>query len=248
MKRVLLIANSFGEDGVRYLYGISRLGGEEIKVVTLFVGGCSLYRHYRNMLSEKDVYHLYVNGTETGFDVSLKEALLSDEWDVVTFQQGSAFSGIYESYLPYLKELSAYVKKHAPAAKQYIHATWGWSDAAIARSKVKRYNSSEEMYALADEAYKKAAKEISADGYIPSTAVMSKLYRAVGDAAYKDGQHSSLGIGRYALALAWYMTLFDKGIDGLEFRDFDVPVSDEEIQIAERCAKEAVKENNYKKI
>ena len=32
----------------------------------------------------------------------------------------------------------------------------------------------------------------------------------------------------------------------LVYRDFDVPVSDEELAIAERCAKEAVAENDCK--
>ena len=53
MKKILAISNSFGVDANRYLYGIARAAKEEIRVVTLYIGGCSLYRHYRNMLSEE---------------------------------------------------------------------------------------------------------------------------------------------------------------------------------------------------
>ena len=56
MKKILVIGNSFGEDAVRYLYGIARAAKDEVKVAMLFIGGCSLYRHYRNMISEEKVY------------------------------------------------------------------------------------------------------------------------------------------------------------------------------------------------
>ena len=247
MKKILVISNSFGQDANRYLYGICRSAGEEIKVVTLYIGGCTLYRHYRNMLSDEAAYVLHVNGVDTGFKVSLKEALLNDEWDIVTFQQASPKSGDYESYEPFLTELSAYVKKLVPKAKQYIHAIWGWSDSKLALSHLP-YETAKQMYAADHAAYKKAAVAISADGYIPATAAMEKLYARLGDAAYRDGFHANLGSARYMLALVWYMTLFGKdNIDAVSFSDFDIPVTDEEKKIAEACAIAAVKENNYGK-
>ncbi len=103
------------------------------------------------MLSEARAYVLHINGMDTGFYVSMKEALLADEWNIITFQQASGSSGKYDSYTPYLKELSEYAKKHAPAAKQYIHAIWGWSDAKCAAA---GYETSDEMFAAADVAYK----------------------------------------------------------------------------------------------
>lgn len=248
MKKILAISNSFGVDANRYFYGISRAAGEEVKSVTLYIGGCSLYRHYRNMLSDERAYTLHVNGIDTGFKVSLKEALLSDEWDIVTFQQSSGHSPIYETYLPYLPELSKYVKKLAPAAKQYIHAIWAWPDDSVQTSCLRlEFETNKQMSAADHIAYKKAAKEISADGFIPSTAAMEKLYERVGSAAYRDKSHANLGFARYMLGCVWYMTIFGKSnMDGVTFRDFDVPVTDEEIAIAEKCAIEAVSENDYK--
>lgn len=190
------------------------------------------------MLSEARAYVLHANGMDTGFYVSLKEALLADEWNIITFQQSSPLSGKYESYSPYLKELSAYAKKLAPAAKQYIHAIWGWSDDAVLQSTATDYKTSDEMFA--------AAKDIAADGYIPAGSLMQKLYKEIGNKAYRDGHHASYGVGRYALALVWYMTVFGKSIDGLVYRDFDLPVTGDELIAAEKCAKEAVAENNYK--
>lgn len=247
MKKILAISNSYGVDATRYLYDICRKAGEKVKVVTLFIGGCSLYRHYRNMISDERAYALFVNGTDTGFKVSLSEALLSDEWDVVTFQQASAESPFYERYLPFLPELSEYVKELAPFAKQYIHAIWAWADERVKLSELK-FETNKEMVAADHVAYKKAAKEISADGFIPATAAMEKLYERVGSAAYRDNSHANFGFGRYMLGCVWYMTIFGKSnMDGVTFRDFDVPVTDEEIAIAEQCAIEAVSENGYSK-
>ncbi len=248
MKKILAISNSFGVDANRYFYNICRTAGEQVKVVTLYIGGCSLYRHYRNMLSEDKAYDLHVDGIDTGFKVSLKEALLSDEWDIVTYQQVSTLSGDYGSYLPYLPELVKYVKKLAPAAKHYIHAIWARSDAWIAGRQDCKYKTSAEMYAADHKAYKMAAKEISADGYIPATAAMEKLYAILGEGAYRDGGHANYGSARYMLGLVWYMTIFGKtDVDAVNYNDFDVPVTEEEKKIAEECAIEAVLENDYSK-
>jgi hypothetical protein len=245
MKKVLAITNSFGVDANRYLYGIARSAGESIKIVTLYIGGCSLYRHYRCMLSEDKAYELHVDGINTGFKVSLKEALLSDEWNIVTYQQVSSLSGDYESYQPFLSLLDAYVKKFAPKAKRYIHAIWAWCDANVAKGNVP-YALSTEMFAAHDAVYHKVAAEISAEGYIPSCAAMEKLYDRVGDAAYRDGKHANFGYARYMLGLVWFMTLYGRrDIEGVCYGDFDVSVTDEEKRIAEECAVAAVIENTY---
>lgn len=248
MKKILLISNSFGVDATRYLYGIARKAGEEVSVACLFVGGCSLYRHYRNMLSEEAAYQLHYNGHATPFRLSIKEALLADEWDIVTFQQASPKSGDFSTYEPFLTELSAYVKKYAPGAKQYIHAIWAWSDARLSLKAEAPYKTSAEMFAADHKAYAEAARAINADGFIPCTAAMEKLYSRIGDDTYRDGGHASHGVGRYMLALVWFGTLFGKSVEGIGFRDLDVEVSDEYIEIAERCAAEAIAENTYKKV
>ena len=48
---ILAIGNSFSQDATRYLQKIARADGEKISVINLVIGGCSLERHYLNMLS-----------------------------------------------------------------------------------------------------------------------------------------------------------------------------------------------------
>ena len=90
--RVLSISNSFGVDATRYLHQIARSAGVKLEVCTLYIGGCPLELHYRNMLGDKEAYDLYFNGFTTGMKCSLDDALLSGRWDVISFQQASPVS------------------------------------------------------------------------------------------------------------------------------------------------------------
>ena len=124
--QILAIGNSFSSDATRYLHGIARAGGVPLQVTNLYIGGCSLERHFRNMHSDARAYDLQCNGHSTGFSVSLSEALLNRPWDVITLQQVSHLSGIPGSYEPYFSKLLQYVKAAQPEAKIFFHETWAY--------------------------------------------------------------------------------------------------------------------------
>ena len=96
--KILCIGNSFSCDATRYLHQIARSQKEAWQISNLYIGGCSLEQHYRNMLRENEAYGLQINGNLSGFYVSLKEALLNRPWDVITIQQASHFSFNKETY------------------------------------------------------------------------------------------------------------------------------------------------------
>ena len=123
---ILAIGNSFSQDALRYLHNIAKSDNYDLTVVNLYIGGCPLSQHYKNMLEDNKTYLMEFNGQETLFYVSIKEALLSRDWDYISLQQVSNQSIDYETYQPYLIELSAYIKKYAPKAKQIIHQTWSY--------------------------------------------------------------------------------------------------------------------------
>lgn len=239
MKKILFVSNSFGVDATRYLYGVCRGAGKKVKVVTLYIGGCSLYRHYRNMLSEEKAYDYYINGMASGLKVSLKEALLSDEWDAVCTQQCSPDSGDPESYFPYLPALAEYFRRHAPKAKLYLQRTWSFAE-GCPRFEKTAFTTREEMIPAIRECYGKAAEAVQADGVIPGLEAMNLLYGAVGDAAYRDGFHASLGLGRYTLACLWFRYFFRTDPACSTFGDFDVEMTEEEILLARQISGEAL--------
>ena len=216
--QILAIGNSFSEDAVRYLHGIARKAGDKIKVVNLYIGGCTLEQHFRNMLSEERAYELHVNGERSGFHVSLREALLNRAWDVITLQQGSPKSTKYESFQPYLGELSAYVRRLCPKAQQIIHQTWAYEDGS-AKLEALDYMTSTDMLASLKKAYDKAAAEIEADDLIPSGELFGLLLDSGIERLHRDTFHASLGVGRYALALLWYAVLTGNDIGDDDFAD-----------------------------
>lgn len=237
---VLAIGNSFSEDATRYLHQIARADGERINVVSLYIGGCSLERHYRNMLSDLRAYELQYNGQKTGFPVSLSEALLNREWDVVTIQQQSSRSASKETFYPYVTDLVAFIKKCVPKAKIYFHQTWAYEDESKMLLELTPYKSFKEMADSVINTYSEVAQEQNADGIIPCGEVMAALLDNGIPKIHRDTFHASLGIGRYALALTWYKTLTGRSVLENTFSDFDEPISDADIATIKRCVEKVV--------
>lgn len=229
--KVLAISNSFGDDATHYLHQIARAAGESIDTATLYIGGCPLDLHFRNMMSGREDYQLIYNGSVTGFKVSLEQALLSNNWDVITLQQASIKSPKPETYTPYAQELYDYVKTIQPKAKILIHQTWAYED-GYERMEKMGYASAKEMFADIEKAYQICADEIGADGIIPSGKVLMTLLDKGIEKVHRDKCHASFGLGRYALALLWFRMLTGKSVADNTFCDFDEPIPDDQIGIA----------------
>ena len=240
--QILAIGNSFSQDAVRYLHKIARKAGDKLTVVNLYIGGCTLERHFRNMHTGERAYELEINGERSGFFVSLKEALLNRAWDVVTFQQGSPKSTNYDTYQPYLGELSAYVRQLCPKAKQVIHQTWAYEAGSEKLTVLMGYSDPAQMTADIVAAYAEAAASIGADAIIPSGALMAKMSANGMEKVHRDTFHASLGAGRYALALLWYGVLTGKDVSADGFADFDVAVTEAERESVIRSVCEILKE------
>lgn len=232
---ILSIGNSFSCDAQRYLHKIAKADGVLINSFNLYIGGCSLSRHYRNMLSEKREYTLEMNGDSTGFNVSLKEALLNRNWDVITLQQASIESPNYNSYQPYLEKLAEYVRLCVPKAKIVIHQTWAYEQDSERLNNTAGYSDYRDMLNDIKEAYQKAAQDIRADFTIPSGEVFGALLENGIEKVHRDTYHASRGLGRYAIGLTWYKFLTGNDIAKNTFANFDEEISDEEITIAKKC-------------
>ena len=229
--KILSIGNSFSQDAHRYLYELAKKDGTALKLVNLYIGGCSLRTHYLNMLDDKTAYSFEFNGKSTGIAVSLRQVLASDDWDVITLQQASHLSWDWESYQPYLNELLAYVRKYCPHSKIYLHETWAYENGCERLQKINGYANAREMYGDLKKAYKKAAKEIQADGIIPSGTAMLKASEMGIEKVHRDMCHASKGAGRYLLALTWYKTLTGHDIIGNNFAELDEEITQEEREI-----------------
>lgn len=235
---VLSIGNSFSCDAQRYLHQIAKADGVAIHSVNLYIGGCPLSKHYRNMHSEKQEYLLEVNGISTGFYVSLKEALLNRDWDVITVQQVSSQSPNYDTYQPYLDGLVEYIRRLVPKARIAVHQTWAYEQGSKRLNEELKYSDYKDMLCDIVKACQKAAEHIHADYVIPSGAVFGAMLENGIEKIHRDTFHASLGLGRYALGLIWYKTLTGNDVFDNAFCDFDEEVPAEQIAIAKKCVQE----------
>ena len=233
--RILTIGNSFSEDATRYLAQIARTEGENFEVVNLMIGGCSLERHYRNMLDDKKDYFLMFNGVNTWFFMTLREALMSREWDVITIQQVSHLSFKKETYYPYITKLVDYIRSCQPKAKLYFQETWAYEDGSDRLLHMAGYNTHKAMLSDIQKTYKEVADAEKIDGIIPSGTLFGMMLDKGIKQIHRDTFHASLGLGRYALGLLWFRMLTGKSVSENSFSDLDQPANNDEIAIAKTC-------------
>lgn len=237
--KVLSIGNSFSQDAHRYLYRIAKSEGTQLKAVNLYIGGCALHRHFININNDAKAYELEFNGQPTGFNVSVKEALQSDMWDVITLQQVSQLSTDYSTYQPYLNALVEYIDFHSPKSEIMLHQTWAYEDGSGKLCDQMGYSHASDMLADIISAYNQAADDIGGARIIPAGETMLALSEATGTSVHRDTFHADLGFGRYALGLTWYEMLTGNRPEK-DFFDFDVEVNEKLAAVSRKVAHEAV--------
>lgn len=242
MLKILSIGNSFSQDAQRYLHGIARAEGVEMKCMNLYIGGCSLERHWENIQENKDAYNFEINGYSTGIFISAEEALKSDQWDFVTLQQVSSKSISWDTYSPYVKDICNFVHKTVPEAKLLVHQTWAYEDDSQRLKEELGYRQSREMFLDLKNAYEKMAKEMGGVPIIPSGQAFEYAKKLGIGKIHRDTFHAAYGAGRYLLGLVWYMTLTGNPVTA-EFNDLDEPVTQNQRQILLKAAERACRLN-----
>ena len=99
--KVLSIGNSFSRNAQTYLHKIAEADGVDMIVANLYIGGCPLELHWMNASTDNKAYLYTKTYVEPREAATIKEALIDEEWDYVTFQQKSGYSGLVETYFPY---------------------------------------------------------------------------------------------------------------------------------------------------
>ena len=219
--RILAIGNSFSDDGTEYLPALlENLNVENVEVARLYVGGCTLEQHvnfYDNSEAAYKFYHSKAGENkwvENPEKVTMQYALAMGEWDIITMQQASGFSGMYDSYTPYLGRLIEAVKKAQPQAELVWHMTWSYSSDSNHKHYKHYNNDQQQMNSAIDNCLHTLLAEFDEiERIVPSgTAVKSLRKSAINNYPKdltRDGFHMGHGAGRYALACTWYETLVE---------------------------------------
>ena len=219
--RILAIGNSFSQDAVeQYLHELAEAEGISTIIGNMFIGGCSLERHVKNARDNAPAYAYRKIGTdgkkrEKG-KMSLETVLADEDWDYVSLQQASPFSGMYETYEASLPELIEYVKARLPKkTKLMLHQTWAYASTSR-HSGFKNYNCNQlTMYQAIADAVKKAAKANKIKIVIPSgTAIQNARTSFIGDHLNSHGYHLDVKIGRYTAACTWFERIFKHNVVG----------------------------------
>ncbi len=119
--KILCIGNSFSIDTMQYVYQILQdLGIQNVTLGNIHKPGCPVGTHYTNIKEDNAAYTFYYNDNgkwkPTG-NYTIKQALLLEDWDFISFQQKSGYSGKPNSdYFANLQPLADEVRKIEPNA------------------------------------------------------------------------------------------------------------------------------------
>jgi beta-glucosidase len=242
--RVLAIGNSFSEDAVENnLHELGMAQGTCIVVGNLYIGGCPLQRHWKNAETDAPAYRyrkVKADGSRQQLDnTPLSTALKDEPWDYISMQQASGYSGQYETFEPYLKNLIAYVKKLAPRAKIIWHETWAYQHNSTHGAFPSYGCNQTTMFNRIVEAAQQAMKDNGIKIVVPSgTAIQDARTTFIGDNMNRDGYHLNKSYGRYTAACTWVETLTGKSVVGNSYKPQGV--SDDLARAAQLSAHAAV--------
>ena len=210
---ILAIGNSFSRDATAYLHDVCESMGIPAHVVNLYIGGCSLERHWSNIERSERAYQYQENGVVTDRYVSIDEVLHSKPWDFIVTQQASHDSGWPDTYEPFAGLLTDYLRKEVPEARICLQQTWAYEPDSDHSAFIRYHRDQQEMYDRSRACYRAAADKhqlllIPCGDVIQSLRKHPEFNPAEGGISIcRDGFHMHFLYGRYALACTWAAAL-----------------------------------------
>lgn len=242
MLKVLCIGNSFSDDSALRLHEVLNDLGVSFKLGILYIGGCSLAMHLNNLETNAPAYEYRTNSGgewETVFNHTIKDAVKSEDWDIITFQQASYDSGIPSSYDDLAKILPI-VRSYNESAKFLWLMTWAYPNGSP-HGGFSHYNHNQAtMYeSITDAVQTKILPNPKFSLVVPiGTAIQNARTSFFKDTLNRDDCHLSLDVGRYIAAVTFAMALgFD--VDKLSFVPETAPEKTREVAL--ESAKNAYK-------
>lgn len=244
--KVLAIGNSFSEDAIEnYLYDLAKAANKKIIIGNMYIGGASIALHVNNAKENKASYDYRktnLDGTKVATkNVSIEQAIKDEDWDYISLQQASPYSGQYNTIIEELPQLITYVQTIKPEqAKLLYHQTWAYQQDSKHKGFANYNNSQADMYKAIVLATKKIDKSKEFAIVIPAgTAIQNARTSSLGDTYTRDGYHLQLDYGRFTAACAWYEELFNLDVRKNSYKPEKVTA--EQAKIAKEAAHKAVK-------
>lgn len=244
--KVLAIGNSFSEDGIEnYLYDLAKAENKKIIIGNLYIAGASLELHVKNASEDKSSYNyrkISVDGSKSATkDISISKAIMDEDWDYISLQQASPYSGQYDIIIKSLPTLVEYVNRlKLPKSKLIYHQTWAYQKDSEHKGFANYNKSQQQMYAGIVDATKKIEKSKVFNFIVPAgTAIQNARTSTIGDKYTRDGYHLQLDYGRFTAACTWFEMLFQRDVRTNTYKP--EKVSELQAKIAKEAAHKAVK-------
>tara|TARA_R110000868_G_scaffold259361_3_gene517183 strand:- start:10767 stop:12398 length:1632 start_codon:yes stop_codon:yes gene_type:complete len=228
--KVLAIGNSFSQDATEFLWEIAdNYGIQDVIIGNMYIGGMDLEGHWANAESNSPSYTYYLKTNEvwnTSENVSIKDAILSQDWDIITIQQVSGKSGREDTYDPYLNNLISYIQdiETQKTPRLAWHMTWAYQQNSTHNDFV-HYNSDQlTMYNSIINTVKDVIEPNENISFtIPAgTAIQNIRSSYMGDKLTRDGYHLSVDRGRFTAGLTWFKTITEFDISNITYRPIGV--------------------------
>lgn len=245
--KILFVGNSFAVDTMEHAANIAlSMGVPKVKFGTLYVGGCSIRKHYSHAMEDSAAYIYYLNegeGWHSTPDQKISDAVKSEDWDWIVIQHGTADMSRYTSCESYdkLSPLIEYLRGLAPSHTRIaFNLTW-LGESTNQHHEIVSY---EGNMALMREKLVEVTREMvvnnpDVDLLIPTgTAIENARTSRIG-LLTRDCYHLSVDKGRYIAGLALISTI--TGIDAGKISWAPKNVDDYAVRVAIESVKNAQK-------
>jgi hypothetical protein len=219
--KVLMIGNSFSICTLKEMPSIAKSMNLKLDLASLYIGGCSLKRHWNNVVASTNAAFKPYRFDRTADGVEIKTrkvsnipaALAMDKWDIVTIQQVSSDSWNLDSFYPYGDLLVEKIRELAPQAKIVVQETWSYPPW---NKRLKKFGFDHiEMYTRLKKAYASFAKKHSFDVIPVGTAAE---FVDVRDELFTKPDFHFNGQGMYLQGLVWTAKLFGVDVRKCEYK------------------------------
>ncbi|MBR3969030.1 MAG: DUF4886 domain-containing protein [Clostridia bacterium] len=210
--KILSIGNSFSLNSMWNLYDICKAAGvKEIDIAIMYIGGCSLDKHWENAQNNSDEYQLYRNNDgewKITPNYTLEKILQEKDWDIITLQNKSEHAAEQDKFSN-VDNMVNYVSDKCPAATLLWHMTWAFTkDSQYLDDKYHRDDTL--MFKNITEcAQTYIVPNSKIKGIVPvGTAIMNARTSSLKKELHlEDGSHLSEEVGYYVGAITWYRYL-----------------------------------------
>lgn len=228
--RILTIGNSFSVDTMEYVGKIADSFGMEVSLGNLYIGGCSINTHLTNLRNDSASYQYITyksNGSwKTTKDYKSADAIKSQAWDYISFQQVSQHAGD-ASTMYNLEALMDEVRAICNEDAQFIwHMTWAYQSDSTHSGFAKYNNDQATMYnAIIETTQSFILPNSQFSMIVPvGTAIQNARASILGDRLTRDGYHLNYYYGRYIASLTMFGAVTGMDISKVSYVPATIPV------------------------